>query len=94
VTGGAAVGESGDDRGVALDVAFAISGSRAHALRLSELALEDLAAAHDGAEWIARDQKTRGVGGEPVTAAGADLLLQRLVNPGIERVGCLVMSLS
>ena len=57
VAGRAAVGKSGDDRGIALDVAFAIAGSRADALRLGELALKELPAAHDRAKRIARDQE-------------------------------------
>jgi hypothetical protein len=86
VTGGTAVGQPGDDRGIALDVAFAVVGPRTDSLRLGEFALEELPTAHDRTEWIARAQKTRRIRGEDVAATGTDLFLQGLVNAGADRV--------
>ena len=56
VAGGAAVGQARGERRVAVDVeADPVVGAGAEALRQRELALEDLAAAPDRAERIARD---------------------------------------
>jgi hypothetical protein len=57
VTGGAAVGKPGDDRGVGFNVADAVTGSGPESLGMGELALKELSAAHDRAKRVARDQK-------------------------------------
>ena len=86
VTGGTAVGKPGDDRGVALRCRLRRRRFSDRALRLSEFALEELAAAHDRAERIARDQKSRGIRGDDVAAPAPICSSKRLVNAGADRV--------
>jgi hypothetical protein len=81
-----AVGETCAERVVHSDVADPIVGARAEALLHGEFSLEELASAADRACGIARDEEDRGVGGHHVALPGADLLDERLANPGVDRV--------
>ena len=87
VARGAAVGHAGADREIGADVAAAVVGQRTLAFGERELALEELAAAPDRAKRIARDDERRRLGRVPVAAIGADLLLERLGDPFVRRVG-------
>src|SRR5262245_20859785 len=77
---GATVDQAGADRQVLLDVAGAVTEHGPLALGVRELALEELTAAPDGAEGVAFDDEEGGARRPYVTAAGSDLLLQRLVD--------------
>ena len=86
---GATVGHAGADREVGADVAAPVRRERALALHQREFALEELAAAPDGAERIARNDERGGLGRVPVAAIRADLLFERLGDPLACGVGCL-----
>src|SRR6185295_10925019 len=85
VARGAAVREARAERGFDLDVADPVADARADALRVRELALEELPPALDRAERVALDQEDRRIRGEDVPAPGPDLLRQGLLDPGASR---------
>src|SRR5262245_14453198 len=70
----AAIGQSGAERRGLLDIAHAVVHARADPLLDGELALENLASATNGAEWIPLDDEDRRIGGHLIALVRSDLL--------------------
>jgi len=82
--------QTGTDRIIRIEVAYAIAFVRTLSLRVSKLALEDLASPTDRTKGIAPNDKNRRVRSQHIAASGASFTLQRLGDPclgGIWRQG-------
>jgi hypothetical protein len=89
VAQGAAVGQTGAEREIRVEIADSIAVIRSLSLQVSKLALKELAPTSNGTEGIvADDAHGRGLRIH-IAPPGADLLCQRLVNAGVEIAGCL-----
>src|SRR5262249_5611115 len=86
MTTGARIRQAGANSVRYGDISRPIADVGSLSLRVRKLALEKLAATTNGAEGVALDNEQRGVRSVNRTATGADLLCQRLVNPGVYRV--------
>ena len=72
----AAVDEPGAEGGTRMDVADAILGARAQALKIREFSLEQLPAAPHGARGIAQDDVSRRIRRRGISDASAYLLFE------------------
>src|SRR6185295_2915578 len=84
---GARIRETCADAQIDVDVPRTIAGDRPLTLGSRELSLEELAAAAHAADRIPVDDENERARDVDVPAAGADLLLQRLRDPFVQRVG-------
>ena len=82
----AAIGEAGADREVGIDVSRSVPGYRPLSLSAREFALEELAAAANGAERIAIDDVERRVRSIGVSPPCSDFFGVGLGNPFVQSV--------
>src|SRR5215470_14428463 len=86
MTEGATIGEASANGAVCIEVTYSIALIWALALQASELALEELPAATDGAERVAVDDEDGRVPSHNIAARGTDFVLQRFGYSSLGRV--------
>jgi hypothetical protein len=91
VAAGAAISKACANSTDQVDIAGAITVSRALTLSAEKLPLEDLASTADGAERISIDDEQRGIRRHQIATARTYFIGQRFVDPGFGRVRGLIV---
>src|SRR6266851_2032008 len=86
---GAAIGQSGAERPIGVEIPNAVAFIRSLPLQSRELALKELATTADGAKGIALDDEDRGIPSLGVAASRARFILQGFCDTRLCGIRCL-----